>query len=164
MAEKIDIEVNITAEELENAVKNPVGKRTAQGGEIFNDYTYNEATSDYSSASGFNTKANAFAQSVMGKFNENKKDTLFEVGDGTDEQNRSNAFEVYKDGHAEVKVVGNSDNSIITKRYIDDEIDTIRHEVVTSNTLNELVNEFAEAYATKQYVEDYINEALGGEY
>jgi hypothetical protein len=51
-----------------------------------------------------------------------------------------------------------------TQQYVEDEIDTIRHEVVTSSTLNELVNEFAEAYATKQYVEDYINEALGGEY
>jgi len=59
-------------------------------------------------------------QAVVGKYNNNKSSTLFEVGNGTYDTNRSNAFEVYSDGHAEVQTQGTTDSSIATKKYIDD--------------------------------------------
>ena len=41
-------------------------------------------------------------QTVLGKYNDNKQDTLFEIGNGTSDTARSNAFEVYADGRAKV--------------------------------------------------------------
>lgn len=41
-------------------------------------------------------------QTIVGKFNLNKSDTLFEVGNGTADNVRSNAFEVHQDGRATI--------------------------------------------------------------
>jgi len=63
-------------------------------------------------ASGFNTRARGYAsftagynaiaensyQTAVGKYNDNKTDTLLEVGNGTADNSRSNAFEVFVDG------------------------------------------------------------------
>lgn len=54
-------------------------------------------------------------QATFGILNKNKNNTLLEIGNGTEESNRSNAFEVYKDGHAEVLLQGDTDNSVVTK-------------------------------------------------
>lgn len=51
-------------------------------------------------------------------------DIIHSIGNGTSEENRSNAFVVYKDGHAELGAMGETDNSIATKKYIDKEIAT----------------------------------------
>ena len=40
-------------------------------------------------------------KAIIGEFNDNKEDTLLEVGNGTIET-PSNAFEVYKDGNVKV--------------------------------------------------------------
>ena len=40
-------------------------------------------------------------KAIIGEFNDNKEDTLLEVGNGTNES-PSNAFEVYKDGTVKV--------------------------------------------------------------
>lgn len=69
-------------------------------------------------------------QTVIGLCNDNKADTLFEVGNGTYETvdntttatSRSNAFEVYLDGHAELQVQGTTDNSVVIKKYLNDTI------------------------------------------
>ena len=45
----------------------------------------------------------------------------------------------------------------VSKEYVDDNY-------VSMELLNQIVGVLEENYATKQYVEDYINEALGGEY
>ena len=73
----------------------------------------------YSLEAGKDTSANYENQLVTGTFNDNKEDTLFEVGNGTNNDNRSNAFEVYNDGHAEVQNMGSTDNSVATKAYVD---------------------------------------------
>lgn len=67
-------------------------------------------------------------QTVRGQFNDNKPDTLLEIGNGEDDETRSNAFEVYKDGHAEIGKVGDTDNSLVTKKYVDNK--KILHELV----------------------------------
>ena len=45
----------------------------------------------------------------------------------------------------------------VSKEYVDDNY-------VSMELLNQIIGVLEENYATKQYVEDYINEALGGEY
>lgn len=71
------------------------GYPTEEGGEIFNDYENNKAEAQYASAFGRNTIANEEAQFVLGTNNETGS-YLFAVGNGDDNDNRSNAFEIYK--------------------------------------------------------------------
>lgn len=52
------------------------------------------ASGNHSHAGGFMTKTQYTAQQAVGKFNDNKAGNLIEVGNGTDDQHRSNAFEV----------------------------------------------------------------------
>ena len=56
------------------------------------------ASGDYSHAGGRNTIAGYDYQTVIGKYNNNKSTTLFEVGNGTDLGSEANAFEVYSNG------------------------------------------------------------------
>lgn len=70
-------------------------------------------------ASGYHVTANRDYQTVLGKYNLGQADTLLEVGNGTAENARKNAFEVYKDGHAEISLMGSTTNSVVTKGYVD---------------------------------------------
>ena len=79
---------------------------------------HTKASGSYSHAQNLHTIANYVSQTAMGKYNSNKTNTLLEVGNGTSEQDRSNAFEVYNDGHAEVQTQGNTDNSVVIKSEI----------------------------------------------
>lgn len=77
-------------------------------------------------------------QAVFGKYNDNSNwepnRPLLMVGNGTSDAERSNAFEVYLDGHAEVKTMGETDNSIATKRYVDNSATKIyKHELYLFN-------------------------------
>ncbi len=56
------------------------------------------ASNLYSHAEGLCTKTGAMYQHAQGKFNVGRVTTLLEVGNGTSENNRRNAFEVYSDG------------------------------------------------------------------
>lgn len=57
------------------------------------------AAGDYSFAHGRYVDANNEAQAVFGQCNENKAENLLEVGNGSSPSNRSNAFEVDKNGN-----------------------------------------------------------------
>ena len=70
------------------------------------------ADTDYSHAEGWNTYAQGYAshaggtgtfagfgnQTAIGQYNDNQTDSLFEIGNGTSDTNRSNAFRVTKEG------------------------------------------------------------------
>ena len=56
----------------------------------------------YSHAGGMYTEARNEAQTALGKYNDNQTNSLFEVGNGNGNTSRSNAFEVFKDGHINV--------------------------------------------------------------
>lgn len=85
---------------------------TASGVDSHAEGTETEASANHAHAEGSSTKASGSAshaegydtvagynfQHVGGKFNDNKATTLFEIGNGTDDNTRSNAFEVYNDG------------------------------------------------------------------
>lgn len=83
-----------------------VGKRTTYG-EIFNDYDGNKATAAYSHAEGYYTKASSPFQHVQGRYNIENSDSsyAFIIGNGNDEQTRSNAFAIDWNG---LVYVGNS--------------------------------------------------------
>lgn len=59
-------------------------------------------------------------QAVFGTFNDFVPGALFAIGNGTDDVHRSNAFEVYEDGHAEVQTMGDTDKSVVNKGYVDE--------------------------------------------
>lgn len=74
-----------------------------------------KALADYSHAEGYRTIANYQYQTVVGTYNENKSDTLFEVGNG-ENGNTSNAFEVYKDGTLGIPNFDSNGNKIGMKK------------------------------------------------
>lgn len=95
------------------------GKETKAVGECAHAEGYlTEASGKYSHANGIGTRATYDAQTTIGKYNANKADTIFEVGNGTYDK-QSNAFEVYQDGHAEVQTQGETKESAVQKQYVD---------------------------------------------
>lgn len=71
---------------------------TASGEDSHAEGSNTYAVGARSHACGNSTVAGYIDQTVIGRFNQNGTDTLFEVGNGTSDTERSNAFEVYKDG------------------------------------------------------------------
>ena len=60
--------------------------------------TNNDAIGSWSHTEGYGTIANNESEHASGQFNVSNEDTLFSVGDGTDFDNRHNAFEIIKTG------------------------------------------------------------------
>lgn len=59
---------------------------------------------------------------VVGRFNNQKPDTMFEVGVG-DYNNRVNGFEVYKDGRAKVQTAPKDNDDVVRKLELDKKFD-----------------------------------------
>lgn len=93
---------------------------------------YTEAKNSYSDVAGAHTKSSAMYQSVVGTANKDNPDALFIVGngeiDGDKKISESNAFEVFKDGHAEVQAQGETEKSAVQKQYVDKLIAELRTE------------------------------------
>lgn len=133
-------------------------------GEIFNDYQNNQATANYSHAQGQNTQANhvasdaggtgtktgADSQTVRGTYNNPQADTLFEIGNGTSDSDRKNAFTVKNDGNATLGVTdldssqipsydpsGVNNNLVVPKGYVDKKTAYLNQEVEELKQLNE---------------------------
>lgn len=128
--------------------------RTVVGGELFNDYLNNVASGQYSHAGGTNTQALgdiSFVfgegliaanrnQFIIGKYNDNKSNTIFEIGNGTSET-KSNVFEVHNDG----SVVGgledlqdeSSDLTLTPKGYVDKKEEALQQQIDLLEQLNE---------------------------
>ena len=71
---------------------------TASGTDAHAEGSSTTASGLYSHAEGVGTIANNDAEHASGQFNVSNEDTLFSVGDGTDFDNRHNAFEITKTG------------------------------------------------------------------
>lgn len=72
-----------------------------------------------SHTSGYGTRSSHQNQFVIGEYNSNDWSNAFEVGNGTGNEDRSNAFEVKKDGSARVQTQGNTNDSVVQKQYVD---------------------------------------------
>ena len=79
-----------------------VGFKTSEGGEIFNDYKGNIASSENSHAEGQGTKASSKCQHVQGQYNiEDSSNTYADIiGNGSSDTERSNASTVDWQGNA----------------------------------------------------------------
>ena len=85
--------------EANNAGAHAEGDYTkAYGNAAHAEGNYTEANGDHSHAGGYNTVAGQWAQTVVGRYNLNQSDTLFEVGNGSSDA-RSNAFDVMDSGY-----------------------------------------------------------------
>lgn len=86
----------------------------ASGSCSFSHGSYTNATAECSVAMGRRTNAGYVDQFIAGKYNSNKSTSIFEIGNGTGDGNRSNAIEVDTNGNT--KIAG----SIVAGGYIDD--------------------------------------------
>lgn len=59
------------------------------------------------------TTASYDNMATFGKFNKNSPDNIFEIGYGTDTNNRLNAFEVLKDGRAKVQSAPTENDDVV---------------------------------------------------
>lgn len=73
-----------------------------------------EAKGDSSHTNGTGTIANYDDQTSIGRFNNNKPQNLFEIGNGSNENARSNAFEVDSSGHVTAEGHDSHIGSIVT--------------------------------------------------
>ena len=90
---------------------------SAEGENSFAHGLNNRVTSENATAFGENTIANTKNLFVAGQFNKYPTDdgTLFQMGNGTDSDHRSNAFEIRKDGRAKVQSAPVDDNDVVRK-------------------------------------------------
>ena len=87
----------------DGAMAHAEGNEAKAFGEASHAEGYNTvASGDASHAGGWYTIAGQVAQTVIGAYNDNKSNTIFEVGNGSGESSRANAFVVLKDGRAKV--------------------------------------------------------------
>lgn len=120
----------------ENDYNNVSGNYShAEGGsnKLSGDYSHvggraNVNSKNYSFMQGYALKnETANYKSVLGKFNADNENNLFEIGNGYYVQDaddvRSNAFVVNKDGYAEVQSQGTTDNSVIIKKTLDNSLE-----------------------------------------
>lgn len=63
--------------------------------------------------------ANAYRQTVVGRYNSPNNNAFFQVGNGDDENTRKNAFEVWSDGRAKVQTAPKEDDDVVRKLELD---------------------------------------------
>ena len=95
---------------------------------------HTQSAGPYSIATGQNTIALGKYQMVLGKFNEVKEDALFIIGNGTDDNNRSNLFVIDGEGNLSVqdgfKITSNNNTEMILNS---DGINIVRNGVTIVN-------------------------------
>lgn len=96
------------AEGYDTTASGVVSHSEGQGSTASGNYSHaeggaTEASGQCSHAQNNNTIAGYANQTAMGSFNDNKSTNLLEVGNGTDDNNRSNAIEVTADGDLLIK-------------------------------------------------------------
>ena len=71
------------------------------------------------------TTASYDNMATFGKFNKNSPDNIFEIGCGTDTNNKSNAFAVLKDGRAKVQSAPTESDDVVRELELDAKIDDL---------------------------------------
>lgn len=85
-------------------------QNTASGGASHVEGAYNQATAQYTHAGGFQNSAGYQYQTVIGKYNHNESDSLFEIGNGTSNNDHVNALAVKNDG----RVIVNGNDALVS--------------------------------------------------
>lgn len=118
---------NSHAEGYNNTVSGESSHAEGQNNTVSGNYSHaggsGTVVSGYHSiAHGDHLKTGSAYQAIFGRYNTISSTALFQIGNGGSDNSRSNAFEVYNDGHAEVQTQGTTDNSVVNKKYINDNI------------------------------------------
>ena len=116
--------------------------------------TLSQANAVGSHAAGYNTIANAQFQFAVGKFNNSLDTDLFQVGNGTADNNRKNAFRVLQDGRAKVQTAPSENDDITTKKYVDNLISAVKKNSFTlvDTTKYSTLNDFLKSTGEESYV------------
>ena len=134
--------------------------------------TCTTATGYYSHAEGFHTVAGYTYQHAQGKYNDNKKENLLEVGNGTSDTARSNALELTEEGKLTVSddivngngvsldsidamITNNACRNLLEQDYPHAQISTIKGVTFTINDDKSIT---IDGTATEQ-IDYYINGA-----
>ena len=99
-------------------------------------HTETTSNGSYSHVSGNYTKSQYSYQSICGKYNNNQSTSLFEVGNGTADNARSNAFEVHSSGN--VKIGGEIDATAVTTMSNSDYVYVSVSGVIKKITISDL--------------------------
>lgn len=108
--------VDNSAEFLKLSIKDSVITQKLNVGRSDNN---NVVSQGASAAIGVGLNTNAYAQTVLGRYNKPDADAFFIVGNGTPD-NIQNAFEVLNDGRAKVQTAPKDANDVVIKQYADD--------------------------------------------
>lgn len=154
---KIDEKLN-TKLNLNDAVGQKYKVSNVNKGEIFNDYTNNVASGDYSTAKGLGTTADQANMTVVGKYNTTgNTNALFVVGNGTS-TTRNDAFVVKSTGDAIVSNDLTISNALKIKDFDNNSninsVDKIKKGLNT-DILNNILNN--DTLPTKGYVDEKTN-------
>ena len=109
------IQVGDATYEIEDPSK--TGKKTAEGGEVFNDYESNQAKGSFSHTQGQGTLAQNQAEHAQGLYNRSNTGTsdgdrtIHSIGIGTSGSDRKNAVEVMRNGDTYIKGIGGYDGT-----------------------------------------------------
>lgn len=112
----------------------PTSSNGQKYGEIFNDYDNNTAGGLWSHAVGYGSKADYPYQAVFGKFNDNKKNNVFEIGYGNNTLNRNNIFEVDKEGNVVIDGDITNGNKISLSSLNRDKLDKVQFDYLVSES------------------------------
>ena len=132
----------------DDTIENPIG------GEIFNDFTNNVASGEFSHAEGKGTIATNEAEHAEGKYNKSNTNTIHSVGIGTSVNDRKNAEEIYSAGDKYVIGIGGYDGTNST----DDGVKTVQ------TVVNESINQINISYLKLKELRDASQLVPGQEY
>lgn len=120
----------------------------AEGYAAHTEGAYTEAYYTGSHAEGDHTKTYAPYQHVGGTYNHYNINALYQVGNGTSDNDRKNAFEVLKDGRAKVQSAPIDDDDVVRKIELDKSYELIEEITLTedTNTINRTDYNFKELY------------------
>lgn len=110
-----------------------------KGYNIVNGYHNYTNAYQYITMNGRELYANASGQTIFGNFNI-EAGALFEIGNGTSESNRHNAFEVYQDGRARAYGKPTSDYDLVRLRDLADYARNTGYEIVAVEALKKKKN------------------------
>lgn len=128
------------SEEIESIKAQAVGRKTEQGGEIFNDYTNNIAEGIYSHSEGLGTMTMNQAEHAQGQYNKTSSNIISSIGIGSDKEHRQNAVQVMTDGNIFIKDVGNYDG---TNTENSQSLQTVLSEGLYKPTICKIINKYS---------------------
>ncbi len=125
----------------DNALVGAYGENgKAQGAEIYNDLSNNRAFGLFAHAEGQNTIASGDIQHVQGKFNLEDKNKAFIIGNGNDNNNRSNAYTLDWQGNSSQQgkvyatdFINSSGESLTSKESMNNKVTNFNIDTMNNN-------------------------------